>query len=105
MPNKYTFSKRADKEISKILEYSYREFGLGLDQAEKYKTGLENCFQLLGDDPGMGRICNDIRNEYFRHEHESHIIFYRQRSDDIFITAIIHDRMDIKNIFGISGNS
>lgn len=105
MPNKYTFSKRADKEISKILEYSYREFGLGLDQAEKYKTGLENCFQLLADDPGMGRICNDIRNEYFRHEHESHIIFYRQRSDDIFITAIIHDRMDIKNIFGISGNS
>ena len=105
MPNKYTFSKRADKEISKILEYSYREFGLGLDQAEKYKTGLENCFQLLADDPGMGRVCNDIRNEYFRHEHESHIIFYRQRSDDIFITAIIHDRMDIKNIFGISGNS
>ena len=103
MPNKYTVSKRADKEISKILEYSYREFGL--DQAVKYKIGLENCFQLLADNPGMGRECNDIRNEYFRHEHESHIIFYRQRSNDIFITAIIHDRMDIKNIFGISGNS
>ena len=103
MPNKYTVSKRADKEILKILEYSYRKFGLR--QAVKYKIGLEDCFQLLADNPGMGRECDDIRQGYFRHKHESHIIFYRQRASDIFITAIIHENMNIKNIFGVSGNT
>ncbi len=101
MPNKYTISKRAEKEIAKILEYSYRNFGL--DQAIKYKSGLEDCFQLLADNPDMGRECSDIRDGYFRHEHESHIIFYTQRSNNIFITAIIHDRMDIKSILGVRG--
>ena len=34
-----------------------------------------------------------------------HCLFPVKRSNDIFITAIIHDRMDIKIFFGISGNS
>ncbi len=101
MPDKYAVSKRAEKEIARILEYSYRNFGL--DQALKYKSGLEACFQLLADNPDMGRECNNIRDGYFWHEHESHIIFYTQRSKDIFITAIIHERMDIKSILGVRG--
>ena len=102
MPNKYTLSKRADKEISRILEYSYSQFGLR--QTVKYKTGLEDCFQLLADNPDMGRACDEIRQGYFRHEHESHIIFYRQRASDVFITAVIHESMNIKNIFGVNDN-
>jgi len=95
MSNRYRISKRAEKAIATILEYSYRNFGL--NQALKYKSGLEDCFQLLADNPDIGRECNDIRSGYFRHEHESHIIFYTQRAKDIFITAIIHHRMDIKS--------
>ncbi|PCI18285.1 MAG: hypothetical protein COB62_07080 [Piscirickettsiaceae bacterium] len=62
----------------------------------KYNASLDDCFQLLADNPSMGRECNDLRDGCFRHEHESYIIFNTQRSHDIFITTIIHDRMDIK---------
>ena len=103
MQNKFKLSVKARAEIKKIFRYSLQQFGE--NQAVKYKASLDECFQLLADSPNMGRECNDIRDGYFRHEHESHIIFYTQRSNDIFITTIIHDRMDIKNIFGVSGNS
>ena len=96
MQNKFKLSVKARAEIKKIFRYSFQQFGE--NQAVKYKVGLEECFQLLADNPDMGRECNGIRDGYFRHEHESHIIFYRQRSNDIFIITIIHDRMDITNI-------
>jgi toxin ParE1/3/4 len=99
MQNKFKLSVKARAEIKKIFRYSFQQFGE--NQAVKYKADLDECFQLLADNPNMGRECNDIRDGYFRHEHESHIIFYTQRSNYIFITAIIHDRMNIKNILGI----
>lgn len=97
MKNKFTLSVKARAEIKKIFRYSFQQFGES--QAVKYKSGLEVCFQLLADNPNMGRECNEIRDGYFRHEHESHIIFYRQRLNDILIVTIIHDRMNLKNIF------
>ena len=103
MQNKFKLSVKARTEIKKIFRYSFQQFGE--NQAVKYKASLDECFQLLADNPNMGRECNDIRDGYFRHEHESHIIFYTQRSSDIFITTIIHDRMDLKNIFGVNSNS
>lgn len=98
MQNKFKLSVKARAEIKKIFRYSFQQFGE--NQALKYKTSLEKCFQLLADNPNMGRECNEIVDGYFRHEHESHIVFYTQRSNDIFITTIIHDRMDVKNILG-----
>ncbi len=98
MQNKYKLSIKACAEIKKIFRYSFQQ--LGENQAVKYKASLDKCFQLLVDNPNMGRECSDIREGHFRHEHESHIIFYTQRSNDLFITTIFHDRMDIKNILG-----
>lgn len=98
MQNKFKLSVKARADIKKLFRYSFQQFGE--NQAVNYKNALNECFQLLADNPNMGRKCNDIRDGYFRHEHQSHIIFYTQRSNDIFITTIIHDRMDIKNISG-----
>ena len=94
MLNKYTLSKKSQKAIDRILEYTYRQFGE--KQAINYKSELENCLQLLVDNPEIGRPCNQIREGYQRHEHQSHIIFYRQRKNDIFISAIIHKSRDLK---------
>lgn len=100
MQNKFKLSVKARAEIKKIFRYSFQQFGE--NQAVKYKASLNECFQMLADNPNIGRECNDIRDGYFRHEHQSHVIFYTQRSNDIFIATIIHDRMDIKNILGIT---
>jgi len=96
MQNRFKLSVKARVAIKKIFRYSFQQFGES--QALKYKTSLDECFQLLANNPNLGRECNDIREGYYKHEHGSHIIFYTQRSNDIFISTIIHDRMDIKNI-------
>lgn len=101
MPNKFKLSVKARSDIKKLFRYSFQQFGE--IQAVKYKSGLEDCFQLLADNPDMGRKCDDIQEGYFRHEHKSHIIFYRQRPNNIFIATIIHDKMDIKKIFDTGG--
>ncbi len=97
MGNKSKLSVKGRADIKKIVRYSFQQFGES--QAVKYKSGLKAFFQLLADNPHRGRECNEIRDGYFRHEHEKHIIFYRQRFNDILIVTIIHDRMNLKNIF------
>ena len=96
MPNKYSLSRKADKNIEGIFEYSYRNFGL--DQALEYKTGLDRCLQLIADNPSLGRKCDDIREGYQRHEYGRHVIFYRKRAHDVFITSIIHESRDVRRL-------
>ena len=92
MSNKYTLSKRADKQLQAIYKHSAKNFGS--QQATNYLTGLEETFQHLGNHPALGRQCDSIRKGYRRHEYQRHIIFYRQRPYDIFIAAIVHEKMD-----------
>ena len=74
MQNKFKLSEKVRADIKKLFRYSFQQFGE--NQVVKYKAGLNECFQLLADNPNMGRECNDIRDAYFRYEHQSHIIFY-----------------------------
>lgn len=100
MQSKFKLSVKARADIKKLFRYSFQQFGV--NQAIKYKTGLEDCFQLLADNPDMGRKCDDTRKDYHRHEYERHIIFYRKRTHDIFITAIIYNGKDLKHIFSVT---
>ena len=102
MPNRYIYSRRAARQVKKIYQDTAKEWGLA--QADKYDEGLEDTLQLLADSPDMGRGCNGIRKGYHRHEYGRHIIFYRQRKNDVFITTIIYDSMNLKRIFSERDN-
>jgi len=91
---KYTYSKRAERDLIKTYQGTVKEWGIA--QADKYDIELENTVNLLADNPGLGRNCYEIREGLKRHEHGRHIIFYRKRKVDIFIIRIIHDSMDAK---------
>ncbi len=93
MRGEYTKSKKTDQDIKDITKRSISDFGE--TQTDKYLSGLEQCLQLLADNPDLGRTCNELRQGYQRHEYESHIIFYRKRKNDIFITRILHKSRDI----------
>lgn len=94
MAAKYTLSHKARADIKRIFRYGYQQFGE--QQALKYKVGLDACLQLLAGNPALGRTCNEIKAGYRRHEHGTHVVFYRQRGEDIFIIRIIDERMDVK---------
>jgi toxin ParE1/3/4 len=74
-----------------IGDYTLRKWGK--EQAARYIDELEDCCQMLADNPASGRPCDDVRPGLRRHEHGRHVVFYRQKRGGILISRILHQRM------------
>ena len=72
----HTLTKRAEADLFDIAVHGYRQFGV--HQVEAYATGLEHAFQLLADNPRMGRRADAI--------------LYDPVDDGVLILAIVHGR-------------
>jgi toxin ParE1/3/4 len=88
---KFQFSRRAEADLLRIGEYTLRKWGEA--QAARYIGDLEDCCQMLADNPNLGRRCDDIRPGLRRHEHGKHVLFFRQERNGILISCILHQRM------------
>lgn len=88
----YKLSNRAADDFAGIYEYTLINFGVR--QADAYTTDLEAALHLLASTPMMGRECPEIADTVRRHDHNRHVIFYRQREADIFVIRILHQRME-----------
>ncbi|MGU3422263.1 type II toxin-antitoxin system RelE/ParE family toxin [Methylobacterium sp. D54C] len=86
----YTLTARAEADLFDIAVYGYRQFGIR--QAEAYADGLERIFQLLADNPRMGRTAAAIRHGVHRHEYAAHVILYEPVEGGVLILAIVHGR-------------
>ena len=53
---------------------------------------FQHCFELLAENPLMGRQSATIRPGLRRHEHGSHVILYKQEDDGVLIVAVVHGR-------------
>ncbi|PCJ62747.1 MAG: plasmid stabilization protein [Bacteroidetes bacterium] len=93
MLNSYTKSKLADRDISHIVMRSLEDFGE--QQTDKYMNGLEEILNFLADNPNRGRVFthDTTKRSYFFYRYISHVVYYRQRKNDIFITRILHSKM------------
>lgn len=86
----YRLTKRAEDDLLDIFLFGLETFGLL--QAERYKDGLEHCFQLLADNPKLGRTAETIGLGIRRHEHLSHVILYEEADGGVLIIALVHGR-------------
>lgn len=94
MPNRYTRSKKTKDDIKQITHRSMLDFGE--KQTRKYMSGLQDAFQLLADTPETGSLLDRpglAGKRYRYHRYVSHVIFYKQRQNDIFIVRVLHTRM------------
>jgi len=86
------FSRRAEADLEQIGLYTLETWGRR--QAVQYLRQIENTVSLLGDNPELGRACNEIRPGLRRLECGSHVLFYRRLgAEDIVITRILHRSM------------
>lgn len=84
---RYEISARARADVKAILHYTLEHFGDG--QAEEYLDGLYYSFELLTDNPELGRrLEGDIRYYVYR----SHYVFYEIRKDVLRIATIRSSR-------------
>ena len=65
----------------------------GEAQTRLYLLEINNCCQLLADNPGLGRLYGDIRPGLRRMEEGKHVIFYRDEPGGIVVCRVLHQRM------------
>jgi toxin ParE1/3/4 len=87
----YRYSKLARLDLIEIGDYTLDQWGI--EQALRYLNSLEECFERIAANPGIGRRCDRIREGYRRFEHQKHVIFYRSDPEGVLIVRILHERM------------
>ena len=81
----FELSKRARSDIKNVARYTLESFGIA--QAEQYLSGLYNLFDLLTDNPRLGREWTGGRR---RCVYRMHYVYYRVVGTHVFITHVRH---------------
>lgn len=85
-------SPRALADLDDIWMFGVERWGAR--QAERYLRQLNAAVQVVSEDPGRGRPCDDIRSGYAKFNAGSHTLFFRTVGDRVEIVRILHSRMD-----------
>ena len=88
----YRLSNQAKADLNEIADYTIEKFGI--DQARRYRDGLETCFQTLADTPMVGRSAAAFAPELRRYEIQAHVVFYRPEDPGAFIVRVLHESRD-----------
>lgn len=83
----YRLTRQAQSDIKAIYRYTQEYFGE--NQARDYLEGLECSFDLLTDNPHLGRLWDGQKRRYI---YKSHLVYYRLLEDEILITRIRNAR-------------
>ncbi len=88
----YKLSRKAEIDLAELYEFGVYKFGL--PQAQKYFLGMHGVFQVLGENPNLGRDASEFIENLKRFTYESHTIFYLQTANGLFILRVLSQRMD-----------
>lgn len=69
-------------------------------QANKYYEILEEGIYQLCRTPEIGRVLNEISEEYRLYKVKSHLVIYRVSGRNLNVVRILHERMDKKSNMG-----
>lgn len=90
----YELSEHARTDIKEIIRYTIDHFGA--DQADEYTDGLFYSFDLLTDNPRLGKsVLRALSRNLRRYTYRSHYVVYEIRPDVIRIAAIFNTRQKL----------
>lgn len=89
-----TVSRLAGGDLGDIADYTIETFGI--EQARRYRDGLDACFQMLAATPLIGRDAGDLAEGLRSYPHQSHVVFYRQTESGVLIVRVLHRSMDFE---------
>lgn len=88
----YRLSVECEVDVSEIYEYGIDKFGL--NQAQEYLIGLHDLFQMLAENPHIGRDASEFYPSLKRFVYKSHMTFYLQSEYEIFVVRTLSQSMD-----------
>ena len=80
-------TRQAKSDLKAIYHYTAEHFGEG--QAQEYLDGLDYSFDLLTDNPKMGRL---LEGQIRRYVYKSHLVYYEAKEDQLVIIRIRNAR-------------
>ena len=87
----FKLSQLAEKDLEGVAEYTLREWGE--NQNRIYLEAFESQFQLLANQPGLGRKCDRLGHGLMRWEVGKHVAFFRRAEGGILILRVLHQSM------------
>ena len=92
----YKLTNKAVEDLSHIWNYTFYKWSE--NQADNYyHMLLENC-KVLASNPDFGKNYSEVTQNLLGFKAGRHLIFYRRIEDnEIEITRILHEQMDLKN--------
>ena len=90
MPH-FEVSVEAEQDIDLIAAYTTSTWGWR--QTDQYLAKLEDGFELLAQNPFIGRVCDSIRPGLHRFEIGKHVVFYLQEPGGVLIVRVLHQQM------------
>jgi toxin ParE1/3/4 len=92
----FNFTYKAVFDLTHIWNYTSNKWSE--DQADRYYHMLiENCKEVASN-PDLGKTYSGVTENLLGFKAGRHIIFYRKISDnEIEITRILHEQMDIED--------
>lgn len=96
----YQINQEAARDLDSIYTYSILNFGLGT--AREYFNGLIAAFEMLADNPKIGRIRDEISENLRSFVYKSHVVFYRPHNrgkSRIRIVRVMHASRDVTTLF------
>lgn len=85
-------SRKATTDLAEIADYIIGEFSV--EQARRYRDGLEGCFNSLCDNPFLVRSSEELAPKLRRIRQQAHTISYLPSPDQILIVRVLYHRRD-----------
>lgn len=85
-------TEQAQTDLEDILLYTLMTWGE--EQEEKYAELLDNALQNIQSNPNLGRKKAGLSQGYRLYHIGRHQIAYRLENHTIFVSRILHDRMN-----------
>lgn len=85
--NKYKLSNLAQSHLHKVKNYTVENFSEL--QWHNYKDVLQSGFQMLADNPDLGRKCNEIYPNGLYFPIGKHTVYFTKEDNFILIVAVL----------------
>ena len=83
----YKLSRMAQRHLTNIKSYTVQQFSE--QQWHRYKETLLSGFQMLADNPNLGRGCSDLYPNGFYFPVGKHMTYFTKENDFILVVAVL----------------
>jgi toxin ParE1/3/4 len=88
----YRLSPLSEQDLDEI--WSYVAEDASLTTADRLIDDIVHRFELLAEQPGIGRIRPEFGIGMRSFPVENYVVYYRREGDDVLIARILHGRRD-----------